>query len=167
VNDMTTGYIRSPEEPIAVVGSNDNPAGYIYSPEERTAIIAVSPGPVIAGAAAAVRGSKAIIIESPTAAEDLSFFFTSVAFTITEMRAVLVGSSTPSVTWTLRHGADRSAVGSEAVTGGTVTTDTTAGSDVTIFDDADVATNSHLWIETTAKSGIVGSIVITLFYREN
>ena len=110
--------------------------------------------------------SKTIIIENPGSAEDISMFFT-VAVTITKMRAILVGSSTPSVTWTVRHGTDRSAAGSEVVTGGSTTTETTTGSDITSFDDATVVANSHLWLETTAQSGIVDSIAITIFFSED
>lgn len=111
--------------------------------------------------------SKSIIIESPTSSEDISFFFTDVAITVTRMVAVLVGSATPSVTWTIRHGTDRSAVGAEIVTGGTVTTSVTTGSDITVFDDATVIANSHVWFETTAKSGTVSQIIVTLFYDED
>lgn len=111
--------------------------------------------------------SKSIIVESPTASEDLSFFFTNVAITVTKMNAVLVGSATPSVTWTIRHGTDRSATGAEVVTGGTVTTSTTTGSDITVFDDPTIVSDSHVWLETTAKSGTVNSIVITIFFNED
>ena len=69
--------------------------------------------------------SKSISIEDPTASEDISIFFTNQAITITEIRAVLLGSATPSVTWTIRHGTDRNTTGAEAVTGGTTTTSTT------------------------------------------
>jgi hypothetical protein len=111
--------------------------------------------------------SKSIIIENPSNSEDLSFFFTDVAITITKMRAILVGSATPSVTWTIRHGTDRSATGAEVVTGGSTTTDTTTGSDITSFNDPTVVANSHVWIETTAQSGTVDSIIVTVFYTED
>ena len=114
-----------------------------------------------------VSKSKSIIIENPTAAEDISYFFTDKAITVRKIRAVLTGSASPSVTWTIRHGSDRAAAGSEIVTGGTVTVDTIAGSDVTSFDDATIAVNSHIWVETTAQSGTVNSIIITLFYDED
>ena len=78
--------------------------------------------------------SKSIVIESPGASEDVSMFFTNLPITITEIRAVVKGT-TPSVTWTVRHGTDRSATGAEAVTGGTTTTSQTTGSDVTSFND--------------------------------
>lgn len=111
--------------------------------------------------------SKSITIESPTSAEDISLFYTDDAITITKIVAVLVGSATPSVTWTLRHGTDRSATGTEAVTSGTTTTSITSGSVVTSFNDATVVADAFLWIETTAQSGTVGQINITVFYTQD
>ncbi|MCI0439845.1 MAG: hypothetical protein L0177_12045 [Chloroflexi bacterium] len=105
--------------------------------------------------------SKAITIESPTSTEDIIFFHTEKAITIRIMRAVVRGT-TPSVTWTVRHSTDRSAVGNEVVTGGTVTTSTTTGSDVTIFNDATIPADSWVWVETTAQSGTVNEIGITI-----
>lgn len=114
-----------------------------------------------------LRFQKAITIEDPTSTEDISFFFTNNAITITEMRAVLVGSSTPSVTWTVRHGTDRSATGAEVVTSGTTTTSTTTGSDVTSFNDATIVADSHVWVETSSTSGTIDSLTITVFYTED
>ena len=111
--------------------------------------------------------SKSITVEEPGSAEDLSMFFTNKAITVTEIRAVLRGSATPSVTWTLRHGTDRSAAGAEAVTGGTTTTSTTTGSDVTSFNDATIVADSFVWIETTAQSGTVDELSITVIYTED
>lgn len=110
---------------------------------------------------------KSITIESPTSSEDISMFFTNKAITVTEMRAVLVGSSTPSVTWTVRHGTDRNGTGAEVVTSGTTTTSTTTGSDVTSFNDATIVADSFVWLETTAQSGTVGQLHITIFYTED
>ena len=99
--------------------------------------------------------SKSITIEKPSSSEDISFFFTNRAITITEMRAVLQNGSTPSVTWTVRHGTDRSGAGAEVVTGGTTTTSETTGSDVTSFNDATVVADSFLnpRNEETAQQG--------------
>ncbi len=103
-----------------------------------------------------------ITIEDPTSSEDITIAFTNEAITITEIRAVLVGSATPSVTWTIRHGTDRNATGAEAVTSGTTTTSTTTGSDVTSFNDATIVADSFIWLETTAKSGTVTEIALTI-----
>ena len=110
---------------------------------------------------------KAMLIENPSASEDLTFFDTNVAITISRMRAVMTGSSTPSVTWTIRHSNDRDAVGNEVVTGGTTSTSITTGEDITSFNDETIPADSKIWVETTAQSGTVVSINITLFYDED
>jgi len=111
--------------------------------------------------------SKSITVESPSSSEDISMFYADEAITISKIVAVLVGSSTPSVTWTIRHHTDRSNAGNEVVTGGTVTTSTTTGSVVTSFNDATVPADSFVWLKTTAQSGTVGQINITVFYRQD
>ena len=111
--------------------------------------------------------SKTISVENPNNSEDLSFFFTDVAITVTKLVAVLVGSATPSVTWTIRHGTDRSAAGSEVKTGGTTTTSTTTGSTETTLDDPTIVADSHVWLETTAQSGTVNLLTVTIFYTED
>lgn len=108
--------------------------------------------------------TKGITIESPTSSEDIGMFFTDVAITITQMNAVLRGSSTPSVTWTIRHNSDRSATGNEVVTSGTTTTSTTTGSEVTSFNDATIPAGSWVWLETTAQSGTVDELSVTIEY---
>lgn len=123
--------------------------------------------PAQARTVAGVNWSKALTVEAPTNAEDVSMFHTDEAITITKIVAVLVGSASPSVTWTLRHGTDRSAAGVETVTGGTATTSVTTGSVVTIFNDATFAANEFAWLETTAKSGTVDSINVTVYYTKD
>lgn len=114
-----------------------------------------------------VEFSKSIAVESPTNAEDISMFFTPAAITISKMVAVLTGSSSPSVTWTVRHSPDRSAVGNEVVTSGTTTTSTTSGSTVTTFNDATIPANSFVWVETNSKSGTVDSLSLTLIHTKD
>ena len=110
--------------------------------------------------------NKAITVESPTGAEDITLWYTDDAITVTRLSAVCVGS-TPSLTWTVRHGSDRSAAGNEVVTGGTTTTSTTTGSQVTSFNDATVAAASWLWLETTATSGTVAECNVTIEFTRD
>ena len=113
-----------------------------------------------------VQRSKSITIEDPTSSEDISMFFTNEAITIVEIRAVLVGSATPTIDWTIRHGTDRDAAGAEAVTGGTTTTSVTSGSDVTAFDDESIVADSFVWVETANQGGTVNELNITIVYTE-
>lgn len=111
-----------------------------------------------------VNTSKSFSLESPTATENKSLFFTDVAITVNKMVAVLVGSATPSVTWTIRHATDRSLTGNEVVTSGTTTTSTSTGSVITTFNDDTIPANSFIWFETTAQSGTVTELSCTIFY---
>lgn len=116
---------------------------------------------------AAIPYVKSATVESPTSSEDITLFFTDDAITITQMNAVLRGSSTPSVTWTIRHNSDRSAAGNEVVTSGTTTTSTTTGSEVISFNDATIPAGSWVWLETSAQSGTVDELNITLEYTRD
>lgn len=108
--------------------------------------------------------SKSVTVENPTDSEDISLFFTNRAITLTEILVVLIGNTSPSVTWTIKSDTDRSAVGTEAIIGGVVTTSTTIGSDVISFDDSSVPTDSYVWLETTAQGGTVTQLHLTVFY---
>lgn len=112
--------------------------------------------------------AKHITVENPTSTEDITFFYTDEALTITKIVAVISGSASPSLTWTLRFNADRSVTGTEVVTSGT-TTDTTGGGastgqSTTSFNNAAISANNWVWFQTTAKSGTVDKIHLSVFY---
>lgn len=108
--------------------------------------------------------NASVMVESPTSTEDLPIFRAENAVTINKMVAILVGSDTPSVTYTIRHGPDRNAVGTEVVTGGNTVTSITTGDTVVVFDDATIPTGNFVWFETTAKSGTISSMGLDLYY---
>lgn len=112
--------------------------------------------------------SKHITVESPSNSEDITLFFTDEALIITKIVAVLTGSSSPSLTWTLRFHSDRSNAGTEIVTGGTTIDSngggTSTGQSITSFNNASISANNWVWFKTTAQSGTVNKIHITIFY---
>lgn len=110
-----------------------------------------------------VKSRVGISVESPAATEDITLIAASnIQRTILSIGVVLRGSGSPSVTWTLRHGPDRSAAGSEVITGGTVTTDTAAGDLIEDFDSAKILHAEHLWLEISATGGTVDEFALTL-----
>lgn len=109
---------------------------------------------------------KSLTVVNPTNAEDLTLLHADKGYTITKIVAVLRGSSTPSCTWTVRKNSDRSATGTEVVTGGTATTSTTTGSVVTSFNSDSVAAGDFVWLETTAKSGTVDELHVTVHMKQ-
>lgn len=108
--------------------------------------------------------SKTFTIENPTSSEDYGGVYFKNAATITKMVAVLQGSSSPSVTWTIRHGSDRSAAGTEVVTSGTTTTSVSTGSVITSFNSASITAGDFVWLKTTAKSGTVTGMHVTFVF---
>jgi hypothetical protein len=101
-------------------------------------------------------------VEDPTASERIPLGFVDDPITVTRMVAVVSGGGGPSVTWTIRFGADASGVGTELVTGGTTTTSTTTGSDVTALTVTSIPAEHFLWLETTAQAGAVATLAVTI-----
>ena len=109
-----------------------------------------------------------IYIESPSNAEDITWFRTTNAITVSGVTSVITGST--SVDFQIRHATDRSAGGNEAFSDFTVA-DSVAGesqptSPVT-NNDLTIPAGSYVWIETDALSGNPTSLFISLTYRED
>jgi hypothetical protein len=100
-------------------------------------------------------------VENPSGSERLVWFKAYVATTVNTISAVLNGSSVPSVTFSVRFDADRSATGTELLTGGRTLTNTTTGVDY-VPDVATIPAGSWVWIQTTAQSGTVLELAISM-----
>lgn len=105
--------------------------------------------------------SKTFIVTNPSSAEDVAIHFDK-AHTITKIVAVLKGSSSPSVTWNLKKDADRSASGTSVLSSNQVTTNTTTGDSVTSFSSAAIAAGTFLRLITSAISGTVTELSVTV-----
>lgn len=97
---------------------------------------------------------SAIEIENPGPAERILWFYAFVETRLSTIHAVLNGSGSPSVTFTVRIDTDRSAVGTELLTGGRVLTNITTGV-AYVPDVTTIPAGSYVWIQTTARSGSV------------
>jgi hypothetical protein len=107
--------------------------------------------------------SKSITIEAPTATEDITLFFTDRAITVTQLSSVVRGTS-PSLTYTVRHNSTRDGTGNEVVTSGESVINQNSGAITTSFNDATIPANSWVWLETTAQTGTVDEIGLTIKY---
>lgn len=110
---------------------------------------------------------KGLTVLSPASSSEGTLFFTMTAITISQMSAVLVGSSTPSVAWTLRHASDRTATGNEVITAGSTTTNTTTGHLLLSFNDATIPASSFVWVEIGTVSGTVDEFHLSIEYTED
>lgn len=110
--------------------------------------------------------SRSITLETPTNAEKIALFFTTNGITISKLAAVLPGgSATPSVTYSIRYGTDISGVGTEVVTGGSTVTSITTETTVTSFNSATIPAGSTVWLTTTAQSGTVPQLHVSVEFQ--
>ncbi len=112
-------------------------------------------------------GRKSILVEDPTASEDLTMWFTEEAVTVRQVEAVLRGTSTPSVTISVMHNTDRNAAGNNVLTSATAITSTTTGDSPAIGGDVTIPADSFVWLETSAQSGTVDELNVTIKFTED
>ncbi len=105
----------------------------------------------------------AVTLDIPNDEEDFTIMKAVDDITLSQMFAVIRGPTSPTVTWTVRHGANRLLSGTEVVTGGTTTTSTTFGDTITTLNNPTVTGSSWLWLETTASGGSPQELTVELY----
>ncbi len=111
--------------------------------------------------------AKGLFVELPSAAESDGMWQTPIAITVDSLVSVLVGSASPSVTYNIYFGTNR-ASGTKVFTSDVTCTSTTTGcSNSSGFNDATIPAGSFVWFTTSAQSGTVTQIEITLNYTED
>ena len=108
---------------------------------------------------------KTITIQNPASTENISLGNWAYNATITEVRAVNVGS-TPSVTFNINIGNDRSGTGAVTVfSADQSSTSTTIGDTYTTFANANITAGNWVWLTISATSGTVNEFSLTIKYR--
>ena len=111
--------------------------------------------------------SKSAMIESPSSIESIGMWHTSVAITVDSVVSVLLGASSPSVTFNVWFGADRTSGTNVFTSSQTVASTTTGLISKTGFNDNTIPAGSFIWIVITAKSGDVWQIEPTINFKED
>ena len=107
-----------------------------------------------------IRQLKSIGVEYPSASDNILIFYAPRAMTLLSAKAVLVGTSSPSVTFSVKSGTDRSSLGTTLTTS-TAVTNTTTGTNL-ILSSTTIATGSWVCLVTTAQSGTVTELDVFL-----
>lgn len=113
---------------------------------------------------ATVTEEKSILVETPTASEDLTIFHTPEKVQITEVRGVLQGGSVSNVWVDVKWAADRSAAGTSVLDAAAPVTSTTTGDVLTLgstVSNLQPAAGSYVWMETSAGGG-TGTLHVSL-----
>ncbi len=128
--------------------------GKVYTKTDAGAVIEIGEPP-----------TKSVTISgAPTASENILLFFAHRALKVTDIRALVKGTS-PSVTFKINYGTDASAAGTAVVTAGNTVTNTTTGTSITTFNSATIAAGSWVWLTTSAVSGTVTAFHVTLVFE--
>lgn len=122
-----------------------------------------TPGPTGPTGNAGTASPKALSIGNPTPTEDVTFFYTTSAITISNVFAVVQGTATPSATTTIRYGSNRAATGTLVVNAANANSTTTAQA-LTLTANVAIPANSFIWLETTATTGTVDELSVTLIF---
>jgi hypothetical protein len=103
---------------------------------------------------------KAISLEFPGAAENILVFRAHEAMRLLGVRAVLVGSASPSVTFSIKSGSDRSSLTTTHTTS-TAVTNTTTGTQLAVSTPT-IPAGSWVCLVSTAQSGTVTELDASL-----
>lgn len=109
-----------------------------------------------------IGAKRAIAIENPTATEKIIMFFTTTAMTLTQIRSVIIGGT--SVDFRIIYGTDVSAAGTNTTTNAITCNSTTTGVSTTSFSSATVPANNFVWLTTSAVSGTVTQLSVSLVF---
>lgn len=104
-------------------------------------------------------GPKSITLNNPTNSENILLLYTDIDLDINEIRSVISGASSPSITFYLKYSTDISSAGTDIVTGGIICSNTTTGVSTTSFTNATIPAGNFLWLTTGAISG-----TLTMFH---
>ena len=102
-------------------------------------------------------GPKSVTIVTPSGTENLTLFYVNAAVTVQQLTANIRGAG--SITVDVFYAPTPALTGTSLVTGGVPVTDTTI---TTSFSNAVIPANSYVRLATSAKSGTVSELAVSL-----
>ena len=96
---------------------------------------------------------RGITILNPSSTDSATILWTQKILTVAEIKTVVRGTGTPSVTATFYTGTSRDGTSNSSIASGIVTTNVTTGIAQTTFGTSTIAANSYIWVDITAVSG--------------
>jgi hypothetical protein len=100
---------------------------------------------------------KSITIERPAVNNDLTWFYTNQAITISEVESVLRGSFDASGLFAIRYSSNRSLAGTELTTIAITCTNRTTGQITSSFAAPNIPADNWVWIAVSGVSGVATS----------
>lgn len=104
-------------------------------------------------------GPKSVTILNATGSENFTLFFVNAQVTVQQLTAALRGSVGASINVDVFYAPTPALTGTSLVTGGITVTSTSI---ITSFSNAVIPANSYVRLKTSAKSGTVDELAISL-----
>jgi len=112
--------------------------------------------------------TKSGFLPFATSGDTLIMFKAWANMTVSSLESVLIGDTSPSITYQLYHNSDRTNSGTALFTASKTCTSTTTGcSDTSTFSDNTIASGEWVWIVVSAQSGVVRGANFTLNFSED
>lgn len=155
---MTTVNVSSVSNTVVVT---ENGSSTVVTVPVTSTVTATTAGPQgAAGAAGAAGPPKAITLVNPLVGDNITLFYTQAATTLTEVRGLVRGTSSPTVTYSIYYGTNRSGSGTAAVSAATISSSTT-GNTATI-QNMPIPIGNYLWLEITGITGDPSEVNLTV-----
>jgi hypothetical protein len=103
---------------------------------------------------------KSMFVENPIAGDNFHFFRTTRQIVITEIALVLQGTTNATVF--ISFGADRTALGTEVISGGVVVSNTTNGQIISSIDEPIIPAGNFVAVRVTAVTDTPDELGVTL-----
>lgn len=107
---------------------------------------------------------KAITIEDPTSAEDISLWYNDDVVIFKQIADVVQGT-TPSVTWNIEYASTRNGVSRTTVFSSDRVTTSESGATTTTFNADTIPADQWIFLTTSAQSGTVDELSVTIRYE--
>jgi hypothetical protein len=159
---MTTVNVTTTTNTVAVTAAGATTT--VTTTPTASTITATTVGPQgatgAAGPAGAAGPPKAITLINPLVGDNITLFYTQVATTLTEVRGLVRGTGSPTVTYSILYDANRAASGTAAVAGAVISSSTT-GNAATI-QNMPIPVGNYVWLEVTGITGDPSEVNLTV-----
>jgi hypothetical protein len=151
---MATRIVPEQIRGVPAPGSNDVGKALVYTGGNSYAWVADEvPIPVVRG----------ISIPQPRVNDNITLFYASTPMVLSRIKAHVLGTN-PSVSFSLRFGANRNTVGAQIVSGGMICNNTGPGNDYTDLSLTTIPVDNWVWLTVSEISGTVSLFHLTLIF---
>jgi hypothetical protein len=145
----------------SVVVTEGGSSTVVTAPRVTQSVAVIAEGPQGATGPVGPAGPpKSLTLSNPVIGDSITLFYTQTATTLTQVRALVLGTSAPSATIVLRFAPDRSQTGTLAISSLLVNS-STSGAAASV-QNMPIPANNYVWLEVQAITGNPTELNVTM-----